>query len=315
MHSEKQSFLSVRPSSVWHVHALMVIASFLVSTSFTVGKAITHGLDPATLTLFRFLLASLFFTPIVARRYGLRFPRFKALTGYAAISLAITGFFWCMFASLRLTSALNTSALFTLVPGIAGIYARLLLKEKLGQYRLAALLIGMIGATWVVFRGDLRRFLMLDANEGDFLFLFGCFLMAFYTPLVKKFHQRESMAEMTLWILITGSVWLLLFSARNFIGSGVTLIAPSVWFGIVYLAIFTTIITFFLTQYATLRIGPTRVMAYSYLYPAFVLLINWGWGLETPTTKTLPGIITVLLAMLVVQQGASKDTSRSPAIG
>ena len=293
-------------TALWRVHGLMVIASLLVSTSFTVGKAITHGLDPALLTLVRFLFAIVFFAPLVAMKYGLHRPSLKALAGYATISLSITGFFWCMFASLRLTNALNTSALFTLVPGISGIYAIILLGERLGRYRLFALFIGMLGALWVVFRGDTASMLALRFNAGDLLFLAGCFLMAFYTPLVRKFHRRESMAEMTLWIIISGSVWLLFFSAGSIGSTDFTAIPLFIWGGIVYLAIFTTIITFFLTQHATLIIGPTRVMAYSYLYPGFVLLINWATGTETPEPKTLPGIAVVILAMLVVQHGAAK---------
>lgn len=298
---------SAKNSSIWKIHALMVLASLLVSTSFTVGKAITLGMDPALLTLIRFLFAALFFAPLVAMKYGLHRPSLRALAGYSAISLSITGFFWCMFAALRLTSALNSSALFTLVPGISGIYAMFLLREQLGRHRFLALFICIPGALWVIFRGDINQMLALRFNTGDLLFLAGCFVMAFYTPLVKKFHHGESMAEMTLWIIICGSAWLLLFSASTIRHTDFTAVPGFVWLGIVYLAIFTTIITFFLTQHATLIIGPTRVMAYSYLYPACVLLINWGMGSETPEPRTIPGILLVILAMFVVQHGAAKS--------
>ena len=45
------------------VHLLMVISATLVSTSFTVGAAITEALDPALLTLVRFSLAAFLFAP------------------------------------------------------------------------------------------------------------------------------------------------------------------------------------------------------------------------------------------------------------
>ena len=56
-------------------------------------------------------------------------------------------------------------------------------------------------------------------------------------------------------------------------------------------------------QYATLRIGPTRVMAYSYFIPAFVLLVDWAIGRGLPPLMTLPGIAIVLIASLVIQRG------------
>jgi len=77
-----------------------------------------------------------------------------------------------------------------------------------------------------------------------------------------------------------------------------------VWAGICYLSLFTTIITFFLTQYAIAYLGPTRVMAYSYLYPGMVLIIDLLLGHGLPEPMVLPGIVIVLVAMFVLQYDA-----------
>ena len=69
-----------------------------------------------------------------------------------------------------------------------------------------------------------------------------------------------------------------------------------------YLAVFSTIITFYLTHISTLYLGPTRVMAYSYFYPAFVLVINWGLGKGLPPAVILPGVAVVTLATVVLQR-------------
>jgi drug/metabolite transporter (DMT)-like permease len=292
---------------LWAVHVLMLVAATLVSTSFIVGKAITHALDPAVLTLVRFLLAVLLFAPYVALRYGLDRPAGRDLARYGAISASIVGFFWCMFFALRSTSALNTSVLFTLVPGISGLYGAVLLRERLGRARLLALLFGLIGSLWVIFRGDPGRLLALDLNEGDLIFLAGCFAMGFYMPLVKLFHRREPMAVMTFWVLVTGLGWLLLLAGPELAATAWGEVAPAIWAGIAYLAVFTTIVTFFLTQYSTLYLGPTRVMAYSYFYPAMVLVIDWLLGRGLPPLRTLPGVLIVLAAMFVLQRGASEQ--------
>lgn len=239
------------PLPLWRVHALMVLAAILVSTSFVVGKGIADGLDPAVLTLIRFLLAAVLFAPYIHRRHTLSLPSWQRLRGYATISLVLVAFFWCMFASLRYTSALNTSALFTLVPGISGVYGAVLLRERLGLSRLLALLFGMVGALWIIFRGDLHLLLALAFNRGDLIFLAGCFAMAFYTPLVKLFYRREPMAVMTFWVLVTGVGWLLLLSTPRLLSIPWRHVAPSVWAGIAYLALFSTLITFFLTHFAT----------------------------------------------------------------
>ncbi len=297
--------------SLWTVHGLMLVAAGLVSTSFTVGKAIAPGLDPAVLTLVRFLVAALLMLPWVARHYGLRLPDGAALLRYSLISGVLVGFFWLMFLSLRYTTALNTGVIFTLVPGISSLYSALLLRERLGRYRLIALLLAMAGAVWVIFHGDLSRLLAMELNRGDLIFFVACLLMAFYTPLVKLLHRGESMVVMTFWVLVTGTLWLLLLSGNRLPAVPWARVEPMVWAGIVYLAIFSTIITFFLSQLATLYIGPTRVMAYSYLYPPCILVLDWAFGHGLPPLRTLAGVVLILLAMLVVQHGAGRGPAES----
>lgn len=292
-----------RPLPLWLVHSLMLFAAIVVSSSFTVGAAITHGLDPAVLLLVRYVVAVLCLVPFILWRYRHFRPSLRQLRGYSLISASTVVFFWCMFEALRTTSAINTSIIFTLVPGISGIYSALFLGERLGRPRLVALFCGMLGALWVIFQGDPHRLLTLDVNHGDLLFLAGCFVMAAYTPLVKTFHKQESMVAMTFWVLVTGLGWLLLLAAPRLAAVQWQQVSATVWYGIVYLAIFSTIITFYLTHIATIHIGPTRVMAYSYFYPAFVLVINWLFGKGLPPAVILPGVLVVSLAIVVLQRG------------
>ena len=296
---------------LWSVHCLMLIASIIVSSSFTVGKAITYGLEPSVLLLVRYVVAVVCLAPVVVINHGFALPSARRLGGYSLISASTVGFFWCMFESLRYTNALNTSVIFTMVPGISGIYSALFLKERLGRGRLWALFFGMVGALWVIFRGDIRHLLGLEVNYGDILFLAGCFMMAAYTPLVKRLHQQESMVVMTFWVLATGTFWLLLLSFSGLGAVDWQAVETNIWAGIVYLAVFSTIITFYLTHISTLYLGPTRVMAYSYFYPAFVLVINWGLGKGLPPLVILPGVAVVTMATVVLQRESKKSIINS----
>lgn len=295
----------------WLVHGSMVVSALLVSTSFMVAQAISPLLDPVVITLIRFVLAVLFFAPYIAKKYGLHFPGWQACFRYALISAHLVGFFWLMFLALRVTSPLNTGAIFTTVPGISGIYSAILIHERLGIPRISALLLAMVGALWVIFEGDIQRLLALRYNLGDVFFFAGCLLMAAYTPLVKKLHRGEPMAIMTFWILITGALWLCIFSLFSLPSLPVMAIQSKVWFGIAYLAFFTTIITFFISQWATLHIGPTRVMAYSYLYPPCIVALEWIFHHKSPEWSTMLGIVVILPAMILVQkETAAMESSR-----
>ncbi len=294
------------------VHAQVVFSRVLVATSFTVGVAITHELAPETLTFVRFVLAALLFAPFVAWRHGLSYPGHRALGGYALIALSIVGFFWCMFEALRHTSALNAGALHTLVPGISAIYAYVLVRERLRRYQLVALAFGLLGALTVVFRGDVSRVLAMEIGYGDLIFLCGCLSMGLYTPLVSRFHRGEPAAVISFWVLVTGAGWLLLANNTALLTVPWRSIAPTAYWGIAYLAVFTTLLTFFIMQHATLYLGPTRVVAYGYLTPALIVLIEGLLGKSLPDAGTLAGVAAILLAMVIVQRGAGNPT-RPPA--
>lgn len=297
--------------ALWLVHGCILFSTTLVATSFTVGKAIAPALDPGIIILLRFICAACFFIPYIHWQYKLTSPSVADLFRYSLISGVLVGFFWSMFLALRFTTALNTGVIFTLVPGISSVYSAVLIKEKLGMYRLASLLPATLGALWVIFEGNLQRMLSLELNQGDLIFFFGCLLMALYTPLVKRLHRGEPMAIMTFWILVTGCGWLLVLSGYKLPTVAWMDIQPKIWVGIIYLAIFTTIITFFVSQWATLYLGPTRVIAYSFLYPPLIVLIEWLLGKGIPPLSTLLGVLLILPAMFIIQRGVKRQSTSS----
>ncbi len=288
-------------------HAAMLVSAFLVSTSFSVVQAITPLWDPLLLTCCRFTLAALLFLGLAGLRQKIILPSPADFLRYSLISATLVLFFWLMFVALRSTSPLNTAVIFTTVPGLSGIYSWLLLRERLHRRRLLALLLAMAGALWVLCDAEPSRLLALHLAYGDLIFFAGCMIMAAYTPLVKYLYRGEPMQTMTLWVLITGSIWLILLSLPKM---PLLWQAPSLpaeaFAGIIYLAVFTTIITFYLTQWATLFLGPTKVAAYSFTYPALIVLLEWLLHGSLPSWATLLGIFFFFLpAMYVLQRGTS----------
>lgn len=298
---------SARDNQQGRGHILMMLATVLVATSFPVGAAITHGLDSLVLTLMRFTLAAILFAPLVVWRYGLVMPGWRDLARYAVLSACLVGFFWGMFAALRHTSALNTATIFTLTPALTAVVSAALLNEKLSGAAWVALPVGMAGSIWVVFRGDPAALLSMNLGLGDGIFLAATVAMGFYGPLVKYLHRGEPMAQMTFWTLVTGALWLLLLSAPRLSGVEWNAVPIAVYGGIAYLAVFTTLVTFFVIQWSATVIGPTKVMSYTYLNPALVLVIGLALGETLPPLATYPGLLLTVAATFVLQ--GSKPTA------
>lgn len=302
LNKEKQDVTISRISRVKISHLLMVLATVLIATSFPIGAAITNEMDSLVLTFLRFVLAATLFAPIVAWRYGITCPSMLDLMRYAILSACLIGFFWGMFTALRTTSAINTAAIFALTPIISAGVSTILLKEKLNKLSKIALPIGLIGAVWVIFRGDLSAMLSLKLVGGDGIFFLGTIAMGFYGPLVKLLHRGEPMAQMTFWTLVSGGVWLFMLSAPRFSEVAWSTVPMMVYVGIAYLSVFTTLVTFFIFQWSTTAIGPTKVMSYTYLNPGLVVVIGIVLGHEAPPLAIYPGLLITLVATWVLQR-------------
>lgn len=277
-------------------HILILCSTILVSTSFVVGEIVATQIDPAILTLVRFVLAALILGTVLFVRSELSFS-LSLFWRSGVISGCLVIFFWTMFLALRYTTALHTSVIFALTPLFAAIYALVLLRDKFSAARFLVLIYGGVGALWVIFRGEWSQATSLSWNRGDLIFLGGCAAMGLYAPLIKLVQRRESTQLMTFWILVTGSIWLFIFSVPKLMSFQWALVPLSCWGWIVYLATFCTVITFYLVQMAVPRLGPVQVTAYGYLYPALVLVIDLIRGHGLPDTAVFPGVVIVVSAM------------------
>jgi drug/metabolite transporter (DMT)-like permease len=289
--------------SIGAAHGIAVVAMFFIATIFSVGDLIADSMPASVLMTLRFGFAALLFTPYILWRHGIRWPGLSGLWRYGLLSLLSTIFFWSMFEGLRYTDSLNTSAISTTIPGFTAIYGAILMRERLGRYRFAALLLGLVGTLWVIFRGDPDRLIALELNKGDALFFAGCISMGLYAALIPKLHRGEPVAVMSFWIMVIVTAMFIAVANVEFVHVAWGRIDGSVWGSLVWLAIGPTMLTFFMIQSTSLMIGATRVQSYSYLIPAFVLVFDWALGRGLPTAMTIPGVVIVLLATLVIQRG------------
>ncbi len=292
-----------KPAKVFY-SALMMLSSLLVSTSFIVGGLVTHHIDPLLLTFIRFAVAGLVLGIVVILRGDLSCSVSLVLRA-GIISSCLVVFFWSMFWALRYTTALNTSVIFALTPLFSAIYSLVILKEVFKIKKFAVLLYGGVGAVWVLFQGDLSHLLAMTWNRGDLIFLFGCMAMGFYAPLIRLLHRGESMLLLTFWVLVTGSVILLIFSIPLLMQFQPARLQLSTWLWILYLSTATTVVTFYLVQVSVPHLGPVVVTSFSYLYPALVLGLEFVLGFAPPEPAVLPGVLIVVSAMFLIHDDSS----------
>lgn len=281
-------------------HLQMLGFTALLGGSFIASATISNALPPMVITWLRYAIASLFFMVLLVSQGLLKLPHYSDLGRYTLISLPPLLYFACMIFSLQTTSALNSSALYTTVPLMSMIMSMVLLNSKSTWSVLAALLIGILGALLIIFKGDLSQLLQLSLIPSDYLFLFGCLGMALNPILVKKLHRGEQALVLTGWSLICATLLLTCVVAYQLPEIKWRNISLITWSGIFYLATFATALSFFLFQKACIVLSPAKVSGYVYLIPLSVIATNAMLGQTINWQEIASGAALVVVAMTIL---------------
>ena len=279
-------------------HLAMLAFSALVAGSFSLGGRVANVVDPVAFTALRFWVAALVIGAMLGATGGLRRPRAPWRQGVLGTLYAL--YFVLMFQGLKTAPPVSASAVFTLTPLMAAGFGWLLLRQRFSGRIAAALVLGGAGALWVIFRADLAALLRLEVGRGEAIYLVGCVAHAFYTPLVARLNRGEGAAEFSLGVVLSGALLLTVLGAPALLSTDWTALPPIVWITLLYVAVFASAATMVLLQFAALRLPSAKVMAYTYLVPAWVLLWEAAFGATPPPALVLVGVAMTAAALLLL---------------
>lgn len=269
-------------------HGAMLAFALIISGSFSLGHQAAPFLAPSAINAARFALGVALIGTAAALGPGLRRAQLASPWRYPVLGALLAAYFVLMFVALRITDPVSTAAVFTLTPVMSAVFGRLVAGQRAGRGMIGALGLGACGALWVIFRGDLDALLALRFGSGEKIFLIGCAAHALYAPMVRRLNRGEPALAFAFWTTL--ACGLLILGVAVLDGSLVATdwrsLPLQAWVAIVYLAVGPTATTFYLLQYASLRLPAGGAMAYGYLTPSFVILWEGlaGRGWVPPTT-------------------------------
>ena len=261
----------------------------------------------------RFLVAAIAIAPLVLRRPDV-LPGIPGLALYTVMGIALAGFFGAMFWAAHRTTPLSMSTLYVSVPMLAYFLGRAVGVENRAGSLLGILALGAAGALGLVWASADGQLGQLQFGIGEAVYFVGCIASATYPVLSKLGLDRKWLsphAEVrTFWSLVIGSglVGLVGFVAENPAQLwSMTLLDGSV---VVYLGLFSSGMTFWLTQRAAAVLTPGAVTAYSYLVPFVSMVLLFAEDINRIGWHWLPGSLIVLLAiaMLLGRDGNTKHS-------
>lgn len=301
-------------------HLAMLGFSAAASGSFSLGALVANDIHPGVLTVLRFGLAAVALGVLVAvlpgagrgGQRGFRRSDFAGVWRYGLLALLFGGYFVLMFEALKTADPVSAGAIFTLLPLMTAGIAWPMLGQRLRPGVAAVLALGAAGAVWVIFRGDPAALLRLDLGRGEALFGLGCVLHALYMPLLRRLNRGESALVTAALMALAGFVLLAVIYGQALAATDWARLPALVWGVMVYLALVATAFTATAMHYAAQRLPASKVGAYTYATPAWVILYEALLGHGVPGLAVLPGVALVTLALVLLLGRDDSTPPRSP---
>jgi drug/metabolite transporter (DMT)-like permease len=278
-------------------------AALLWGSSFSVVKVGLRYLDPYTFVLLRFVVAAALLAALcLATRH--RHALLSCLRDRYALllGLMLAASFGLQFRGQTGTTAAKTAMIINSSVVLVGPLGWILLGERMGRHKLAALAVGMVGVYLVTgSRGAGPE----DAETltGNLLIGGSALGYALYVVLTRMAVTRRDFAAVPL--LAAAFIWslpvFLVLSIRSLAG-GVT-IAGEAWLAVLYLAVFCSALAFLLWTAAMRHTGA--------LTSAILLLAELVFGVaiaaiflsESLTMPVIAGCGLIGASILIVSKG------------
>ena len=245
--------------------------ALLFGLSFVATKYALRSVPPFTLIFLRFCIASFFLGILYMRKR----PR-KVEPGdrwrIILTSLIVPGlYFLAETYGLKFSSATSVSLLVATIPIFAAIFAFLLLKERIGIWRGVGIALSVIGVGAILtsVQGKVTGWKMVGA--GNLLGLGAALCAGLYMALGRDLLNRYSALTITTFQAVAAVLiffplaGLELFTHQWGETNAFTLMA------VAYLALFCSVLAFFLWNYGISRLEASRAAVFTNLVPVFTV--------------------------------------------
>src|SRR5437867_2385023 len=266
----------------WTVYSELVLTMFLWGLAWPVGRLLATDLPPVSIAALRYaIVVPVLFGILKIKGQPIRLER-KWIANLVIMGLFSTTLYQIFFLfGVRYAAASDDSLVIGIGPVLIAILAAFALKEVLTKGKVIGLVTGLAGVATISLLSPNVK--VINRPLGIALVFGGAVSYAFYTIILRRFinktrtkltsRQAPSSLRIISWVSLIGWVFLIPFSLVE---------APwnypwttESWLGILYLAIFSTIIGYVFFVDGVIQIGASRTAIFSNLVPVFGVISSY----------------------------------------
>ncbi|GAA3594299.1 DMT family transporter [Klugiella xanthotipulae] len=279
-------------------YLLLVLANLFWAGNFIAGRLVVTEITPLQLTWTRWLIALIILIPLALRvdgrvwRAGLReWPLHVCLA-----VLGVIGFNLFSYVALQYTTSLDAAVVGSINPALIAVVAAIIIRERIKPLNVLGLAVSLLGVLLVLTDGNLLGTFTADYNLGELYMLGAVTVWTFYSILGRKLTTPP--VTSTAIQAIMAVIILTPFIAVG--GFDVSLSAGG-WTGLLYIAVFPSVLSFMFWNIAVRRVGAARSGIFLNLLPVFTALLGLLMGNGISAVQLLGGGLVILGVSVTVR--------------
>jgi len=278
----------------WRAYLLLPVAPLCWAGNTVLARGAAELIPPVSFAFLRWTAAFVLLLPFTWRLARKDWPQVRANWKIMALVsvLGISLFNTLLYTAAHTTTAINLALIQTAMPAIIILISMGLYRETVRNAQVAGVLLCIGGACLVVLRGRLQTLLQLSVAAGDLIMLSAVFLYALYSALLRKRPSIHPLSFLTysFGIGIIGLLPIYVWE-RAFVGAPE--FSPQVFFSILYVAVFPSIIAYFCWNRGVELIGANRAGPFINLIPVFASVFAMIWLDESLQNYHLAGLALI----------------------
>ena len=301
-------------------HLKLFTVAIIWGFGWPAGRVVANDVLPFTASWIRYIIATLCFLAYLKLSKQWMFPsksEWKILFLIGFFSTCVYQAFF-MF-GMQYTAAGDASLMITFNPIFTAILAVIFLKESMHWNLVTGLLMGITGVGILFYYSPNIDIDFVDRAIGDLLIAGAALAWACNTILMKKAmtetDEKSSKPlnplELTVWSSVAGLILLTPIMAVETMTQGFVLPSADGWIGLVFLAIFSTVVAYVWFADGIIKIGASMSALYVYLVPPFGILGGYLLLDEKLGLSLVFAFILITGGVFIAQSKATNDKQLS----
>lgn len=250
------------------LYTKLVLMALLWSGVFPAIRIVLESVPIFTSVFLRFTAAALVLLALLRWREGRFLRRLSPREAVLVVGLGFLGIaiYNSLFtAGLALVEASRAALIVPTNPAFTALFAAWFLKERIGRARVAGITLSVLGAMWVLCRGDLRTFLHFELGPGELILVLCIFIWSAYTILGRIALSTLSPLALTAYVMAAGALPTAV--PASFEGPALAEVSARSWSALAYLIVFGTVIPFLWFSEGVKALGAARAAQFISLVP------------------------------------------------